>query len=151
MTWFIGIDPGKTGAIATLSDIGESAIDLPYIGTEVDVRSLRIALAAFPAGTVVALEYQAPFSAPGRSMGVTSAFALGEGYGMLKGFCLSAGFRVLLPRPAAWKKHFGLIGKDKDASRQLANQLFPSVDLRLKKDHGRAEALLLAEWARQQP
>jgi crossover junction endodeoxyribonuclease RuvC len=150
MTAWIGIDPGKTGALAIVCDSGASADDLPYIGSEVDVRAIADIFEGLT-DAIVALEYQAPFSAPGRLMGATSAFALGEGYGMLKGFCLSAGFRVLLPRPAAWKKHFGLTGKDKEASRQLANQLFPSVDLHLKKHHGRAEALLLAEWARRQP
>ena len=150
-TVFVGIDPGKTGAVAIINGDEVWAVDLAYIGTEVDVRALQCGLSAIPRGSIVGLEYQAPFSMPGRTMGATSAFALGEGYGMLKGFCLSSGFRLLLPRPAAWKKHFGLTGKDKEASRQLANQLFPGVDLHLKKHHGRAEALLLAEWARRQP
>ena len=38
----------------------------------------------------------------------------------------------------------GLKGKDKEASRLRSQQLWPSADLRKKKDHGRAEALLLA-------
>ncbi len=40
----------------------------------------------------------------------------------------------------------GLRWKDKEASRLRAQQLFPSADLRLKKHHGRAEALLLAAY-----
>ena len=42
------------------------------------------------------------------------------------------------------------MGKDKDASRLRAIQLFPVVANRLdrKKDDGRAEALLLAEYGR---
>ena len=31
-----------------------------------------------------------------------------------------------------------------------AGQLFPGADLRCKKDHGRAEALLLVWWGKQQ-
>jgi crossover junction endodeoxyribonuclease RuvC len=46
-------------------------------------------------------------------------------------------------RPVVWKKTFSL-GKDKEASRLRAMQLFPGADLRQKKNHGRAEALLLA-------
>jgi hypothetical protein len=45
-------------------------------------------------------------------------------------------------RPAVWKRALGL-GKDKEACRLGAMLLFPSADLRLKKHHGRAEALLL--------
>ena len=36
------------------------------------------------------------------------------------------------------------LGKDKEASRLRAMQLYPGADLRLKKHHGRAESLLLA-------
>lgn len=48
-------------------------------------------------------------------------------------------------RPTVWKRALGL-GKDKEASRLKAMQLFPSADLRRKKDQGRAEALLLAVY-----
>lgn len=148
----LGVDPGKTGAVAFLGPDGAVVADMPYLGDEVDVRALDGLLDGWgvPPGCTVALEYQAPFSAPGRRMGVTSAFDLGEGYGMLKGFCMTARLRLLLPRPAAWKKEFKL-QRDKEESRLLAARLFPEVDLHLKKHHGRAEALLLAEWARRQP
>ena len=42
------------------------------------------------------------------------------------------------------------LGKDKEAARLRAMLLFPDGDLRRKKDHGRAEALLLAWYAWQQ-
>jgi crossover junction endodeoxyribonuclease RuvC len=43
-------------------------------------------------------------------------------------------------------------GADKDASRLMAQQLFPTLvsELKRKKDHGRADAVLLAEWLRRQ-
>jgi hypothetical protein len=149
----LGVDCGKTGAIAIIGYGGPKVVDLPYIGDEVDVRGLGVQCIEWGvlSGSLIAIEYQVAFSAPGRKMGATSAFNLGEGFGMLKAFAYFYGLRVVLPRPAAWKKHFGLIGKDKDASRLLASQLFPGVDLHLVKHHGRAEALLLAEWARVQP
>lgn len=172
MTIYLGIDPGITGAIAMIAYGTEDGqprqgpvlvADLPYIGDEPDILGLWEILGGWsirynghhPAtsGSIVtiAIEYQAPFAAPGRAMGVTSAFKLGHDYGMLKAFAYTYGLRVLLPRPAAWKRSFGLTGKDKDASRLLAMQRWPGVDLSLKKHHGRAEALLLAEWARLQP
>lgn len=53
--------------------------------------------------------------------------------------------------PQVWKRQV-MPGeaRDKEAARQKAIQLFPSMaeHLKLKKHHNRAEALLLAEWGR---
>jgi hypothetical protein len=38
------------------------------------------------------------------------------------------------------------LGKDKEQARLRAQQLFPAADLRRKKDHGRAEAILLGRY-----
>jgi len=38
--------------------------------------------------------------------------------------------------------------KNKNASREVAQALFPSVSLKRVKDDGRAEALLIAEYGR---
>ena len=48
-----------------------------------------------------------------------------------------------------WKRDLDLWKKDKSASRLLASQIFPSMQslFCLKKNHGRAEALLIAAWA----
>jgi len=51
--------------------------------------------------------------------------------------------------PQIWKKAFSL-GKDKEQTRLRAQQLFPGTALRRKKDHGRAEALLLALYGQRQ-
>ncbi len=146
---FVGIDPGKTGAIAFVHRSRVSSESLPYVGDEPDIVVIGQWLREFSVGRnpVVALELQ--HAMPGQ--GVVSMFTLGKGYGMLLATCYFAGLRVLLPRPAQWKKDMGIPPKsDKEYSRQLAQRLFPEVNLHLKKDHGRAEALLLAEWARKQ-
>ena len=51
-------------------------------------------------------------------------------------------------RRAVWKRRLGLTS-DKEQARLRAMQLFPGADLRRKRDHGRAEALLLAWYGRQ--
>lgn len=51
--------------------------------------------------------------------------------------------------PSVWKRGMGLDG-DKERSRALARSLWPAAPLGRKRDHGRAEALLLAEWLRRQ-
>jgi crossover junction endodeoxyribonuclease RuvC len=52
---------------------------------------------------------------------------------------------LILVEASAWKKQLRLPGKDKEAARQKALQLFPAqhVLLARKRDHGRAEAALL--------
>ena len=55
--------------------------------------------------------------------------------------------------PSAWKAQMGIPkGATKDVSRARALALFPALaeQLARKKDDGRAEALLLAEWRRRQ-
>lgn len=48
-----------------------------------------------------------------------------------------------------WKRDLGLWGGGKAASLELARELFPQAagQLERKRDHGRAEALLIAAWA----
>jgi hypothetical protein len=45
--------------------------------------------------------------------------------------------------------HHIVLGTDKERAQLRAMELFPAADLRQKKDHGRAEALLLAYYHRQ--
>ena len=85
-------------------------------------------------------------SMPGQ--GVRSMFTIGLGFGVWLGILAALELPFTRVRPALWKTAIGLRGKDKEASRLRAQQLFPTADLRRKKDHGRAEALLLALYGR---
>jgi len=80
---------------------------------------------------------------------VTSVFSFGRSLGVIEGFVAAHKMELHRVRPHAWKKHFGLVGKDKDAARGLAIELYPSVadELSRKKDCGRADALLIAAYA----
>lgn len=51
---------------------------------------------------------------------------------------------IELVSAASWKRALGLFGTDKRASLNKARLLFRSASLERKKDHGRAEALLVA-------
>ena len=70
--------------------------------------------------------------------------------GVWLGILATLGFAYTRVRPGVWKKALGL-RSDKEQARLRAMQLYPGADLRRKKDHGRAEALLLAwyGWQRQ--
>lgn len=147
---WIGIDPGLTGAVTVLQPDGTLATvaDTPTLTItsgrstkqEYDVPGLVALLRPYagPGAHVLIEESQAM---PGQ--GVRSMWTTGYGFGLWLGVLAALALPYTRIRPPVWKQALHL-GKDKEHSRLRAMQLFPSADLRLKKHHGRAEALLLA-------
>src|SRR5438132_2118900 len=84
-----------------------------------------------------------------KGQGVVSTFGFGRGLGLWEGILAALRIPYQLIPPQRWKAAMlhGM-GKEKDASRIAAQRLFPNADLSLRKHHGRAEALLLAEFLR---
>ena len=80
--------------------------------------------------------------------GVTSMFNFGQSFGILKGICSAMQIPMYFVRPAKWKKYFGLINAEKDASRTKAIEMFPyfSSQLSKKKDSNKADAILIASF-----
>ena len=80
--------------------------------------------------------------------GVTSMFNFGQSFGILKGICSAMQLPLYFVRPAKWKKYFGLINSEKDASRTKAIEIFPyfSINLSKKKDANKADAMLIASY-----
>lgn len=151
----IGVDPGLTGAIAALDDHGRvlALEDMPTTpkrvgkGSEVNgylLAEIFHALAAHHGKGRVWLE--AVSAMP--KQGVTSVWSFGMSVGMVRGVVAALGFPLELVRPQEWKKFHGILRKEKDASRTLAISKHPELarDLAHKKDHGRADALLIAEY-----
>ena len=54
--------------------------------------------------------------------GVTSMFNFGQSFGIIKGICSAMQLPMYFIRPAKWKKYFGLINSEKDASRTKSNR-----------------------------
>ena len=106
---------------------------------EYDVPGLVALLASFssPQSHVIIEEAQAM---PGQ--GTRSMFTIGLGMGVWLGILGALGLAHTRVRPGIWKRRLGLSG-DKEQARLRAMQLFPGADLRLRKHHGRAEAILL--------
>jgi crossover junction endodeoxyribonuclease RuvC len=52
--------------------------------------------------------------------------------------------------PQKWKKAYPGLDSDKDKSRMMATRIWPEISTRFKrkKDDGRAEALLIAKWGK---
>lgn len=80
--------------------------------------------------------------------GVTGAFRFGGIFFGIKAVLACCDIPVQLVTAAKWKKHYGLIGSDKERSRKKAIELFPDQvnTLQLKKHHAKAEAMLIAAY-----
>ena len=146
MTTTLGIDPGMSGALAWLDGMGNllDAIDMPIMDKRLNVVDLGHALARIDDNTIAVVEQV--HSMPGQ--GVSSTFKFGTAYGAVLGGLGALQIRTEHVTPQTWKKHHGLIGKDKDAARAKAIDRWPSK-ARLfarKKDCGRADAALIALW-----
>ncbi len=144
---FIGIDPGATGCAALIHDHGHDLFDWP--GDPAPVVPIMVGWLVRFDVRLAALEKV--HAMPGQ--GVVSMFTFGENCGTWKGILATMHIPYVCPRPQDWQK--GLVdrkaAKDiKAASLATARRLFPDADLGRKKDHGRADALLLAWWARRQ-
>ena len=82
--------------------------------------------------------------------GISSTWNFARAVGVISAVCeLTFPNSFTLVSPQKWKKHFGLTA-DKNEALDLARKLFPKAPLKLKKDINRAEALLIAEYWRQQ-
>lgn len=151
----IGIDPGQTGAVAIITDKEVNLYDTP---TETVKKGKSNKTEHLPAGMASLLRGHYPchvfiesvHSMPGQ--GVASMFGFGKGFGIWIGILAALEIPYTFVTPQAWKKALLPGQSDKDAARGRAMQLFPFQTplLLRKKDIGRADALLIAEYGRRQ-
>lgn len=152
MKVFCGIDPGKDGCLAILG-YRDTPILVPFSETEY-ANHLRefnpsewFDQAECPSVFCVVEHVNAM---PGQ--GVTSCFSFGQNFGFILGLLTAFRIPYELVRPQKWKKVFSCTS-DKNTSIEVAQRMFPGVDLRrtprcAKPHDGICEALLMAEYAR---
>lgn len=138
---FIGIDPGKSGAIAVIHEDG--TVETATFDERDYLRVVSQHQASF-----ATVEKVHAF----RGQGVSSMFNFGMNFGWIQGLIYSFSIPMQLVDPRKWLKHYGL-DNDKQKHIECARRLFPTVNLkateRCKKDNdGIADALLLAEYGR---
>jgi len=132
--------------VGLLDHNGETAVfDMPVADRSVSGRLLWLALKDRHIAMAVVEKVG---SMPGQ--GVASTFRFGRAVGVVDGVLGALGVPTQYVSPAVWKRYFGLLKKPKDASRLIALEWFPNcaAELTRKKDHGRAEALLIGLWGR---
>jgi crossover junction endodeoxyribonuclease RuvC len=157
---YIGIDPGLNGGVGILNThSGSQAVfDTPTmivsgakekrVYNTVEMSRILQPYEKFTLHDVLVV-LESVHSMP--KQGVASSFSFGQGLGMWQGIIAAYGLPLEMPSPQRWKKEIlADQGKDKDASRAKAVQLFPSLASQFARvrDDGRAEAILMAEYGR---
>lgn len=158
MTDFIGIDPGLRGAVALIAGDRLKVYDMPTLEyviagkkkrSEIDIHRLYkiFFTASCPLQDPVCY-LEGVAGMPG--MGGTQMFAFGQAYGMTKAAIALSHIPYEIISPQKWKNHYGLT-RDKAGSFEMASEIFPDFKhlWTRKKDDGRAEAALIANYARE--
>lgn len=148
LDWFIGIDPGIGGCIAVINGRGDivAATPMPTAksgkANRVNPQALAGWLTEFDAARMCFIEQVGAM--PGE--GVSSMFSFGHAAGLVEGVVAALHIPITLVPPASWKKSQGLVGKDKDAARTRAAQIYPrerTFDLK-GKGQALADAVFIA-------
>lgn len=145
LSWYIGVDPGMGGGLASIAAEGANGIPMPQ--TERDVwewfhwwESRQRPFA------VIEKVHAMP------SNGVSGMFKFGMSYGSLRMALVAAGIPFEEVTPQTWQKGIGIVKRGKDESgtdwknrlKGKAQQLFPGEKVTLAT----ADALLIAEYCR---
>jgi len=147
----LGVDGGIRGGLAVIDLIDGAApaliaaTDIPTVGSgakeRVDVLALRTwLLEQRPQHALLERAQAMP------KQGSSSGFKYGRAIGSIEATIITCQIPMTIIEPTAWKKFHSLRGADKERSRQRALELFPTAHelFARKKDHGRAEATLIA-------
>ncbi len=146
---FVGIDPGKSGAIAIINEGDIEVVE----NFDLDLyRRVLVEKIVHLDRKQYKVFIEDVHAMPGQ--GVTSMFHFGENFGQICGLLTGLGIQYEKVTPAKWKKCLG-VTSDKQTSINKAMELFyepPLLRTSRSKvpDNNRAEALLISEYARLQ-
>jgi len=133
----LGIDPGKSGAIAAI--YGDGSVDWVKLSeTEHDVARW---LEEHRCDSFAMLEQVSAMP----KQGVSSTFKFGTSYGFLRGILAAFEIPFETVTPVKWQTTMKCrTGGDKNITKAAAQRLYPS----LKITHANADAILLAEFCK---
>jgi crossover junction endodeoxyribonuclease RuvC len=140
--WWLGVDPGKTGAMCLKS--GDEIMIEDWEGVLATTAKLR-EWKPLIAGAFLEKVHNMPED------GGSSAFRFGTNFGTWQGALAALDIPFKLIDPQMWRKGLfaGVPGKTtKKKSLFVARRMFPESEFFLReKDHDRAEAMLIAYQA----
>lgn len=149
----LGIDPGSaSGALAVIDTISGAFVvaDIPIVGKgRINSQGLATLITANICGRPDHCFLESARTMP--KQGISSSGRYMHAAGKIEAVVEMLEIPLTLVEPAVWKKAMNLRGKDKEAARLRAIQLFPKAGgaLARKRDHGRAESLLIARFGQQ--
>ena len=162
----IGIDPGVSGALAMMGREGLASVeDMPArvkgkgkgsVRQQVNGAGLAELLRTWTSGhdrneffIYLELAQAMPARSPTGKViqGGSTTFSIGHSAGVIEGVIETLRIPYEVIGAARWKNHFE-IGSEKEVARATAIRLFPTAaeQLARKKDHNRAEAMLIARY-----
>lgn len=141
-----GVDIGLSGAIAFLDEKGRfvGVHDMPImqVGNKREIDEDRVK-ELFGMSQLGHVFFEKAQSMPGQGIASTGHYL--TTYGLVRGICKGVGVPYSLVHPATWKKAMMKdMPKEKAASIYRVQQYYPGAGLHLKKDHGKADAILIA-------
>jgi hypothetical protein len=148
----LAIDPGITGALAFYNTDTKDldVLDMPILDGDVNPHEIRANIIVTPPNVAI-IEHVHPHP----NEGVSSVWRFAAAYTTARVVVQMLNIPTILVSPAKWKRALGVRGGalGKEQSRRLAIETFPIFAQRFsrKKDHGRAEAALLAIYAASLP
>jgi hypothetical protein len=155
MTIILAIDPGISGALAFyacfpgVSDL-HNVVDMPLLDGDVNPHLLREIIQQMSPNVAV-IEHVHPHP----NEGVSSVWRFASAYTTARVVVALLDIPTIFVSPAKWKRAMGIRGGmlGKEHARRLAIEKFPSKATLFsrKKDHGRAEAALLAVYVTTTP
>lgn len=139
-----GVDPGVSGAMAVLVD-GRFARVADFGDPS---EALALASGWISEFGPIFWAVESVHSMP--RQGVKSTWTFAQNFGWWLGVLDALRQCYVLVTPRVWQARVGvgrkLHARDKPGL-ELARKLYPEAPLKLKRHHGRADALLLARWA----
>lgn len=151
--YYVGVDPGATGAMCVLNAQAEVLVldRLPTIKARrsrniLNHSSIMGYLSSLKYyGTVVTIYVEDIWAQP--TQGVKAAFTYGYCYAQLLTAIETSGLPLNFVKPAEWQKMFS-VPRGKPGSITIVKQMYPDLSdiFRPKNSHNKAEALLIARY-----
>ncbi len=150
MRSFAGIDPGKTGAMAIFDEQGQG---ISFLDFQEDLRAVCQSVRSKDVECPIALAVLENVHPMPRE-GVSSSFKFGTNFGIWQAILTAYSIPFQLITPHRWRRVLDSSVPAKPSKEDLrlyAIRRWPEAApyLHRKRDHGRAEALIMAEYARQ--
>lgn len=148
MSIYIGVDPGKKGAMAIMGYSNTTGERYMMKIIPFDPQEYIKTLKQFN-GATVCIEQVHSLS----HEGVKSVWSFGQTYGWLLGVLDAVGLSYQTVPPNLWKKDFSLLRAEKKQSIEVCKRLFPGIELKRtdrcrNDDDNMADAALICEYAR---